>query len=94
MLRLALSLAVLALASTCARGDDGFKLIPLSTARGGVCLDGTPGAICFRPGRNANATKWMVHLQGGGWCNSLTGCLERSKTVLGSSSTWASQVRC
>jgi hypothetical protein len=31
----------------------------------------------------------MMHIQGGGWCISLQDCLARSKTNLGSSSTWA-----
>jgi hypothetical protein len=35
----------------------------------------------------ANATKWVVHLQGGGWCSDSAGCAGRTKKYLGTSLT-------
>lgn len=52
---------------------------------GAVCLDGTPGAFYIRKGTGDGATKWYVHHQGGGWCESLDDCLGRSNGDLGSS---------
>ena len=50
-----------------------------------VCLDGSPGTYYFRPGSGSGATKWYIHHQGGGWCESLDDCLDRSHGSLGSS---------
>ena len=32
--------------------------------------------------------KWIIHLEGGGWCYNEDDCVERSKTELGSSNYW------
>jgi len=60
-------------------------LLKDSLADGAACLDGSPAAYYFRAGSGSGANKWLLNFQGGGWCNSLTDCLGRSKTVLGSS---------
>ena len=39
-------------------------------------------------GTGEGANKWIVHLEGGGWCNTQDECVERSKTRLGSSANW------
>ena len=39
-------------------------------------------------GYGSGASKWIVHLEGGGWCYNEDECVERSKTVLGSSKEW------
>ena len=54
-----------------------------------VCLDGSPGAYYFRPGNQSN--KWYIHHQGGGWCESMEDCYDRSKTDLGSSTKYPPQ---
>lgn len=36
--------------------------------------------------------KWVVFLEGGGWCSSLDECLERSRTQLGSSKKFKEQI--
>ena len=48
-----------------------------------VCLDGSPATYYLSKG--SNATKFLFHLQGGGWCQTITECLTRSKTALGTS---------
>ena len=64
------------------------KLVLLSnaTTTGAVCLDGTPPGYYFSRGVGPDANKWIVHLEGGGWCYDETDCYGRSKTHLGSSS--------
>jgi len=52
---------------------------------GAVCLDGTPAAYYFKAGSSINSTKWMIHIQGGGWCYSEEDCARRSETDIGSS---------
>lgn len=32
--------------------------------KGGICLDGTPGAFYYQPG--TESTKWIFHFEGGG----------------------------
>jgi hypothetical protein len=58
-----------------------------------VCLDGSPGAYYVRRGSNGNseAEKVLFFFQGGGWCsmrgqknNTVTDCLARANTFLGS----------
>ena len=68
------------------KGDDGFNLIKFDTDSSAVCLDGTPGGYYYRKGTD---NVWLIEAEGGGWCVSLSDCLARSKTDLGSSSKWA-----
>lgn len=53
--------------------------------KGAVCLDGTPPAYHLSPGFDSGVNNWLVHLEGGGWCNNVTTCLDRKNTRLGSS---------
>ena len=53
-----------------------------------LCLDGSPGYFYIRnASAPENASKWVFHLQGGGWCSSNTSCFGRTKKYLGSSKT-------
>ena len=65
----------------------GLTLLSDPEAR---CLDGTPGG--FYLFRNASDTRWVVFLQGGGWCYSLKECVGRAGTDLGSSKNWSATV--
>jgi O-palmitoleoyl-L-serine hydrolase len=58
----------------------------LPTTAPGKCLDGTPGGFWISPG--SEHTKYLIHLEGGGWCISYEDCLARSQTNLGSSLKW------
>ncbi|XP_061352229.1 pectin acetylesterase 8-like [Gastrolobium bilobum] len=53
--------------------------------KGAVCLDGSPPAYHFDKGVGAGINNWIVHFEGGGWCNNVTTCLDRRDTRLGSS---------
>jgi hypothetical protein len=46
---------------------------------GGLCLDGTPGAFGFLKGEDPS--RWMIHLQGGGWCFTNSDCANRAAKV-------------
>ncbi|BBN12779.1 O-palmitoleoyl-L-serine hydrolase [Marchantia polymorpha subsp. ruderalis] len=52
---------------------------------GAVCLDGSPPAYYLDRGSGKGADKWIVHLEGGGWCRTAAECLDRAFTQLGSS---------
>ena len=55
------------------------------------CLDGSPGYYYLRkaPAGGANASKWVFHLEGGGWCDSGASCASRATlpSGLGSSNS-------
>lgn len=48
-----------------------------------VCIDGSPAVYYISEG--SNATAWLFHHEGGGWCQTLDECAERAKGRLGSS---------
>ena len=51
------------------------------------CLDGLMGAFYFSPATTASGrSKFYLHQEGGGGCNSVSDCAERSFSALGSSS--------
>ncbi|XP_077244720.1 pectin acetylesterase 8-like isoform X2 [Tasmannia lanceolata] len=54
-------------------------------AKGAVCLDGSPPAYHFDKGSGTGINSWLVHIEGGGWCNNVTSCLMRKHNRLGSS---------
>ncbi|XP_065005825.1 pectin acetylesterase 8-like isoform X2 [Musa acuminata AAA Group] len=60
--------------------------------KGAVCLDGSPPAYHLSPGFGSGVNNWLVHLEGGGWCNNITTCLARKNTRLGSSGQMAKQL--
>ena len=86
------ALAVLAAAAAQA-GPWDAKLIVHSDATAARfnarCLDGSNGAMYYRPASTPSAaTKWKFHFQGGGWSTTPGQLLSRSQGALGSSSQW------
>lgn len=62
---------------------------PETTARfGAKCLDGTPPAYSIRPGVGANASRFILFLEGGGWCFDVASCGSRRRGGLGSSKSY------
>jgi hypothetical protein len=58
----------------------------MSTARGAVCLDGSPpGFYADFSDSNATATSWVLYFKGGGWCYDEQSCAARAKGEIGSS---------
>ena len=72
--------------------SSGFKcndlegqLVSLSDYSAARCIDGSPPAYYFRPGKDEGLSKWIIFFEGGGWCHSYESCLNRTLTPLGSS---------
>lgn len=63
----------------------GITLVENAVAKGAVCLDGSAPAYHFDKGFGAGINNWLVHVEGGGWCNSVETCLDRKNTHYGSS---------
>uniref|UniRef100_A0A5B6ZFQ0 Pectin acetylesterase n=1 Tax=Davidia involucrata TaxID=16924 RepID=A0A5B6ZFQ0_DAVIN len=63
-----------------------------AVAKGAVCLDGSPPAYHHDKGFGAGINNWLVHIEGGGWCNNVTTCLARKNTRLGSSKQMVKQL--
>ncbi|KAK1566668.1 hypothetical protein Q3G72_002600 [Acer saccharum] len=63
----------------------GITYVETAVAKGAVCLDGSPPAYHLDKGFGAGINNWLVHIEGGGWCNNVADCLTRSNTRLGSS---------
>ncbi|TVU28144.1 hypothetical protein EJB05_19653, partial [Eragrostis curvula] len=57
-----------------------------------LCLDGSAPAYHLARGFGSGVNSWLVHFEGGGWCNNVTTCLERKRTRLGSSMKMAKQI--
>ncbi|XP_076906193.1 pectin acetylesterase 8-like [Bidens hawaiensis] len=60
-----------------AEGSDKVNITFLESAvaRGAVCLDGSPPAYQHDKGFGDGVDKWLIHIQGGGWCESTESCL-------------------
>ena len=92
MLTLATSMCAAADASASRRGRphvpeaETFLVDPASGAK---CLDGSTPRYWVQPATApADERKWAVHMQGGGWCESVAACAERAygkQCLIGSS---------
>ncbi|KAI4327921.1 hypothetical protein L6164_020330 [Bauhinia variegata] len=72
--------------------DVGITYLESAVAKGAVCLDGSPPAYHFDKGFGAGVNNWIIQMEGGGWCNNATTCLDRKNTRLGSSKQMATKV--
>ena len=54
-----------------------------------MCLDGSPSGYYLRKGSGEGASKWILHLKGGGWCKDTMNCYGRSMNSFGSSKNWS-----
>ena len=70
-----------------------------AASTGAVCLDGSPPGYYSRAGVGPDRSKFLLVIQGGGWCTSSAGtegakeaCSSRAATSLGSSKSWASHI--
>ncbi|GLT81046.1 hypothetical protein SLA2020_524540 [Shorea laevis] len=84
-----LNLLVVGLVLLKTDGLVGITYVQNAVAKGAVCLDGSPPAYHWDRGFGSGINSWLVHLEGGGWCNNVTACLERKNTHLGSSKKMA-----
>ncbi|KAK8614330.1 hypothetical protein V6N13_122691 [Hibiscus sabdariffa] len=89
---LSLLACVLTIISLKAEGASvGITYLQDAVAKGAVCLDGSPPAYHFDKGSGTGVNNWIVHIEGGGWCEDVQTCLSRKKTDLGSSKLMVKQ---
>ncbi|CAM0885592.1 unnamed protein product [Alopecurus aequalis] len=62
-----------------------LTLVAGAVEKGAVCLDGTPPGYHLERGSGTGSNSWLVHLEGGGWCNTVKDCSDRKMTKFGSS---------
>ncbi|KAM0949524.1 putative pectinacetylesterase/NOTUM [Dioscorea sansibarensis] len=62
----------------------GMTLVPDAASKGAVCLDGSAAAYHLHRGFGNGVHNWLLQFEGGGWCNDVVSCFERSKTRRGS----------
>ncbi|XP_019252970.1 PREDICTED: pectin acetylesterase 8-like isoform X7 [Nicotiana attenuata] len=62
-----------------------ITILHSATAEGAVCLDGSPPAYHLDQGYGSGLLSWIIVVDGGGWCSSISDCQHRSNSGLGSS---------
>ncbi|KAL6531523.1 Pectin acetylesterase 10 [Orobanche minor] len=66
-----------------------LTLVQGPTAKGAdnlaVCLDGSRPGYHLHRGFEMGAKSWLIQLEGGGWCNTISSCVYRKTTRRGSS---------
>ncbi|KAK4539897.1 hypothetical protein RGQ29_031871 [Quercus rubra] len=77
--------------------DHTHDLVDLTLVRnakntGAFCLDGSLPGYHFQKGFGSGSNNWLLHVEGGGWCNTVSSCSSRKFTRLGSSKYMESQV--
>ncbi|KAK4803303.1 hypothetical protein SAY86_001506 [Trapa natans] len=88
----ALGLLLLLKAEALYVSNVNITILQSAVARGAVCLDGSPPAYHLDRGSGSGINSWLVHIEGGGWCNNVTNCLVRRRTHLGSSNQMEKQI--
>ncbi|XP_044502351.1 pectin acetylesterase 3-like [Mangifera indica] len=69
-----------------------LTLIHGADSKGAVCLDGTLPGYHFHPGSGSGAKRWIINLEGGGWCNNIRACVYRKTSRRGSSNFMEKQI--
>ncbi|XP_062210093.1 pectin acetylesterase 5-like isoform X2 [Phragmites australis] len=62
-----------------------LTLVAAAHDKGAVCLDGSPPGYHLQTGSGTGSHNWLIHLQGGGWCDTIQSCSNRKMDALGSS---------
>ncbi|XP_068659800.1 pectin acetylesterase 12-like isoform X2 [Aristolochia californica] len=57
-----------------------------------VCLDGTLPGYHIHRGYGSGSNSWVIHLEGGGWCNNVRTCVYRKKSGRGSSNYMTKEI--
>ncbi|XP_022872038.1 pectin acetylesterase 8-like [Olea europaea var. sylvestris] len=63
-----------------------------AAAKGAVCLDGSSPVYHLDRGSGTGINSWLVHIEGGGWCQNVADCLVRMNQKQGSSKDMAKQL--
>ncbi|CAL5422568.1 unnamed protein product [Camellia sinensis] len=70
-----------------------LTLLRNATHRGAFCLDGSLPAYHLQKGFGSGSSNWVLHIEGGGWCDTIESCSSRKRTELGSSRYMDGQVQ-
>uniref|UniRef100_A0A453GWH2 Pectin acetylesterase n=1 Tax=Aegilops tauschii subsp. strangulata TaxID=200361 RepID=A0A453GWH2_AEGTS len=62
-----------------------LTLLSGAKEKGAVCVDGTPPGYHLQRGSGDGADRWLVHLEGGGWCSTVKECSDSRLSTKGSS---------
>ncbi|CAH9080603.1 unnamed protein product [Cuscuta europaea] len=62
-----------------------LTVLDSATSKGAVCLDGSPPGFYYDKGYGEGVNKWVIFLEGGGWCQNGLDCKNRAYGRLGSS---------
>ncbi|VAH70361.1 unnamed protein product [Triticum turgidum subsp. durum] len=62
-----------------------LTLLSGAKEKGAVCVDGTPPGYHLQRGSGDGADRWLVHLEGGGWCSTVKECSGSRLSTKGSS---------
>ncbi|KAJ8773921.1 hypothetical protein K2173_009352 [Erythroxylum novogranatense] len=62
-----------------------ITIVETAKAKGAVCLDGSAPGYHLERGSGSGINNWLVHMEGGGWCEDTETCLSRKNTYKGSS---------
>ncbi|KAL6987614.1 [Wnt protein] O-palmitoleoyl-L-serine hydrolase [Sarracenia purpurea var. burkii] len=69
-----------------------LTLLRDSKNRGAFCLDGSLPGYHLSKGFGSGSNNWVLHVEGGGWCDTIESCSSRRRTALGSSRYMDGQV--
>ncbi|XP_038877646.1 pectin acetylesterase 5-like isoform X2 [Benincasa hispida] len=70
-----------------------LSLLHNAKAKGALCLDGSLPGYHFQKGFGSGSSNWVLHIEGGGWCHTVSSCSSRKMTPLGSSDYMERRVR-
>ena len=85
-MRLAVACVLVGMLACLCSAAMNLVILPKDQYSAAKCLDGTPAAFYFHRATNSeNATKWVLFLQGGGFCYTDKACLTRTRDPTGSS---------
>ncbi|KAL6528701.1 hypothetical protein OROMI_029346 [Orobanche minor] len=70
-----------------------FTALSKAKENSAFCLDGSVPGYHLRRGFGSGFDSWILHIEGGGWCSTVSSCSARKRTKLGSSTHMEQQVQ-
>jgi len=58
-----------------------LRTVSQADSRQALCNDGAPAQYYYRRGQGNASRSWVIHLQGGGFCNSAASCVDRKREL-------------
>ncbi|KAL6503188.1 hypothetical protein OROHE_023817 [Orobanche hederae] len=70
-----------------------FTALSKAKENSAFCLDGSVPGYHLRRGFRSGSDSWILHVEGGRWCSTVSSCSARKRTKLGSSTHMEQQVQ-